>query len=162
MLGFFSQGTAASLYDGHDWLFQPRWLSVDNAHPWICARRAVTKYKSFADFCDREQPASVCFHRAYALGDILMLLPVIRAMQRQYDLPSPVRLAVNERFMPALRGLPATSGIQLVRSRGVQRDYGCAVHVALDRVLEADHWGGQESELHRVELYTKALGVTGG
>jgi hypothetical protein len=142
--------------------YQPRWLNPYHADA-VRLRRAV-RYESMLDYCRQKNPQKMCFYRTYALGDVIMLIPVIRLFLRMLRVKRPVFLITGAHEWRALGGqqehpvLRLGGDILVVRTRGIL-DYGAEVHINLDHCLEADHRGGPESELHRLEIYARTLGV---
>lgn len=147
--------------------YQPRWLLPYHADV-VRLRRGRT-FESVWDFCRQVKPRKIAFYRTYALGDVLMLIPVIRLLRRLmaaragYEMPAPVFLITGYDPWRGLGGrmdsaLVRLEDIWVVRSHGI-REYGADVHFFLDHCLEADHRGGPESELHRLELYGRAMGI---
>lgn len=137
-------------------IFNPKWLCPE--HPLAFSRRGARRYGSLAEFCRQEKPRKVCLHRTYALGDVLMLLPVARLFRRLLQIPEPVVVAIGAQAFGQLGAIARMPDVRLVEARGI-RDYGCAVHMDLNRCLEADHRGGPESDYHRLELYARKLGI---
>lgn len=149
-------GTPITICEGSVPLcFQPGWLV--KSHPMV-VRRGARTYDSLVGFCREHKPRWVCVHRTYALGDVIMLLPVLRALRRAVGLTRPVILATGSWAHRGLGGLVGDGTIRLVKSMGI-RGYGADIHIDLDHCLEADHRGGEESSTHRMELYGKALGL---
>ena len=110
----------------------------------------LTPIDSFLNHLDKKKIKRFCIIRTYALGDILMLVPVIRALRKQgYD---PFLRTVNE-WRPILDLLD----IEMEDKRHTFRfvDWG----VNLDGTLEQDHFRPILSEIHRVEIYFIALGI---
>lgn len=142
-----------------DLVYRPRWLAEHHADPFCVKHRRPELFASLCDFCERKRPASVCLYRTHALGDILMLLPIVRAFRRRFNLPKPVMLVIAEKYGTQLAGLNrAPWDVRLVPKRGLT-DYGADVHFDLNRCLEADHRGGAESDFHRMALYGRAMGM---
>ena len=159
--GYFD-GIRVTVYDGTDRVFRPRWLGEGADTTFLRHHNKVEVFDSLLDFCLRKQPRRVCIYRTYALGDILMLLPLVRQLRRLADLSEPVTIVVEPRFINALgRGLRGWDEIQFVpqQARGEDADYGADVHMNLNSVLEVDHRGGNASNFHRMELYAKPLGL---
>jgi hypothetical protein len=157
MLGYFV-GTPLTVFSSCTKDFRPRWLSRDHTDPFLCARREVHQFASLADFVRQRRPRSIVLYRTYALGDILMLLPLVRAFHRAMGLTFPVTIVVEKRFRVQLERA-ANRQVRFIDKRGYPFDYGADVHMNLNGVLEPDHRGGEESHMHRVDLYARALGL---
>lgn len=136
-------------------IYAPRWLSPDYATEPV---GRVTLYPSFIACALDRRPQRLCLWRTYALGDILMLLPIVRGLRRLLELQEPVRIVVQARHMESLRPMQGDEFLFLRKTQAFG-DYGADLHYNLDSCLEADHRGGPESDLHRMELYGRALGV---
>lgn len=147
--------------------YQPKWLLP--YHDEVIRVRRGRAFPNAWEFCRQVRPKKVAFYRTYALGDVLMLIPMIRVFRRllaereKYRMPDPVFLITGYEPWRALGGrqdsaLVRLDDVWIFRSHGV-RQYGADVHIALDHCLEADHRGGPESDLHRLELYGRALGI---
>lgn len=159
MLGFY-RGMPTTIHSMRDLYFVPGWLSEDNAHPLLKqCDPSVELFESFWDFCLRKHPKKIVLYRTYALGDILMLLPIVRAMRRTLALTEPVYIVMEDRFVAQLDTLPESSGVRCLLKRGPRADYGGDVHFDLDACLEVDHHGGPASHTSRLDLYAAALGV---
>lgn len=157
MFGYY-EGRPVTITGGIRRRYRPKYLEPD------CPSFSdfnVGFYESLLDFCRRERPQTVCLLRKYALGDILMLLPIVRALRRTVPIPNPVRIVVEERFVRQLGG--HLNGFDpdffFVRHHNWD-DYGCDVHVDFNKELERDHWGREESQMHRLEIYGRALGLS--
>lgn len=159
--GFFD-GIRVTVYDGTDRAFRPRWLGKGADNPFLRMHNQVEFFDSLLEFCLLKHPRRVCLYRTYALGDILMLLPLARRLRQVADLPKPVTIVVEPRFIDLLgRGLRGWDEIEFVpqAARCEDHDYGADVHMNLNSVLEVDHRGGDASNYHRMELYAKPLGL---
>lgn len=157
MLGIY-HGQPYTVVSLRRFQFMPRWLSADNTHSFLCSREKVRLYRSFADAVLGERPRKIVLRRTYALGDILMLLPVARALHRQLDLEQPIGIVVRRSYFDQLRGARIPE-IMFHVEQGSTHDYGADLHFDLNSVLEVDHRGGPASDYHRCELYAAALGV---
>lgn len=136
--------------------FEPGWLLRDN--PALPTLRRVEEFAHLRDFIEKKLPRTIFLHRTHAMGDILMLFPVARAIHRHCRLSAPIIIGVGARFFTRLSEVKQTDPrIRLTRAMGV-RDYNCDVHIDLDSVLEKDHEGGAESDVDRVKLYADFLG----
>ncbi len=156
--GYFS-GQPLSIVSRRSQSAYPKWLYVDQPHPYIVSNRHVEWYGSFIDACEQRKATKICFVRTYALGDILMLLPIIRAMRRELGC-DPIKLVCRENFWESLRSWDSQNDFEFWRWDGGRTyDYGCDIHINLDSCLECDHWGGDESHQHRLVLYGNALGL---
>lgn len=157
VLGFYT-GTPFEQHGHKRVRYGRRWLCADYAKS---GRGDVELFRSVAHFCEVHAPAHIAFHRTYALGDILMLLPVCRAFARHYPSIRRVTICCGD-FCDKLSGLHKTQDLvrfSTVRGDVNHYDAGADVHYDLNSCLEVDHWGGPESKIHRVNLYLRALGV---
>jgi hypothetical protein len=148
-------------WDGVEHVFIPRWLSEGANNSFLKKHNRVEFFDTVLEFCLKKRPERVCLYRTYALGDILMLLPLARRLYHAAGLRQPIEIVVEDRFIESLAmGLDDWREIHFLRMRADanKADYGCDVHVDLNHVLEPDHWGGEESNYHRVELYARVLG----
>ena len=84
----------------------------------------------------------VTVRRQTALGDILMLLPVLDKLKKKYP-GVEISAQTSSDFMPFLS-----------EYRGGQKDQP---KIILDGTLERDHTGSEESYMHRVDIYGKEL-----
>jgi len=85
--------------------------------------------------------------RTLCLGDVLMLVPVVRELKRLgYD----VHYQTDLRFVSVLQALGInTAGL----NRSVERA------IMLDWVVERDHWERALSRMHRCEIFARAVGL---
>ena len=136
----------------------PRWLSPE--HPDAFRLRRARRYEHLMDFCRQHQPRKLVFHRTYALGDVVMLVPVLRVLRRTLGISAPIMLVTG--FLPwrALGGQDSREpDVRIIRGHGRQ-NYGGDVHMDLDSCLEADHRPGSwQTELHRCDIYARTLGL---
>ena len=130
----------------------PKWLTTHYSRG--------TEYTNLRQCIEDTKPSTICIYRTYALGDIIMLMPVLRAFRRAVITSDTQFLwVVQERFISTLVQLNhLDKDFMFARDIG-KYDYGCDLHVNLNGVLELDHRGGDESNYHRMELYMRALGV---
>lgn len=151
----FYEGEPFTYFGDVEHRYVPRWLMPESSDT---LRRGGARYESLLECCRVRRPSTVWVRRTYALGDILMLVPVLRAFHRLVGLPKPIVMGVEDRFMRDL----APTGDERVRFRrdpGQVADMGCDVHIDLNGCLEPDHRGGWESDVHRMALYARAIGA---
>ena len=140
--------------------YRPRWLNPED--PRLIKQRPCKFYLSLADYCKREKPSWIYLHRQLAMGDLVMLLPILRAFQAKIH-RCPILIGVGEWLIGQLQAFNKTvgadgKGIVMVPVPGL-RDMGAPVHLDLDGCLEEDHQGGAASGRHRMDLYGDRLGV---
>lgn len=139
--------------------YQPRWLIPEPHHRLLISQLRPLLYRSFTEFVRAARPRCVCFYRTYALGDILMLMPIARRLRLHLGIETPIRMVVQKRFLTQLGQLNGQQDDwRFIEDRG-KIDYGADVHVDLNGALESDHRGGRASSMHRLELYGEALGI---
>jgi len=105
---------------------------------------------SFLDYLGKKKIKKFCICRSYAMGDLLLLVPVIRALRKQgYD--------VHIRTTKAWRSILDLLDIemQITEHNTHPEDWG----INLDGILEQDHFRAELQEMHRCDIYFKALGV---
>lgn len=134
----------------------PKWIGPEFAAPHIASRFDIEVFESFAVYCEERRPERLAFKRTYALGDVIMLLPVIRCLHETLELSRPIDVLTDQMYLGQLKQC-ADDRVRFRPWVGLA-DYGADVHMDLDRVLEADHTGGPASHHHRLELYGAALG----
>ena len=116
--------------------------------------KALKEIKSFINYLKEKQIKKFYIKRTYALGDILMLVPVIRYLR---TLDFDPYLATQEKFFEILRLLD----IKVISKRiseflaSLGNNYG----IDLDGAVEQDHVNILIQKFHRIEIYLKALGV---
>lgn len=112
----------------------------------------LTPINSFLHILDKLKIKRFYLHRTFALGDVLMLVPVIRALRRKgYD----PYIRTTRRMRDVLNILGIETSITEFDNHPPQGDYG----ILLDGAIERDHYTAGLSELHRIDIYFKALGV---
>jgi len=105
---------------------------------------------SFLDFLDKRGVKKFHVHRSYAAGDILILIPVIRALRKQgYS----VYLRTSESWRPILDLLD----VEMQSTEHGFEPIGWGID--LDGTLEADHYRKELSVIHRCDIYAEALGM---
>lgn len=151
------EGERLTLCDRETHVFVPRWLYAYH-HPQLMRMRACQEYSSLVDCVRRRGAASLCLQRTYALGDVLMLLPVARSLHRMLGLPRPIRIATKRNFFGQLR--PGEDSRVMFTIANPTLEYGCEVNIDLDRCLEKDHVDPAAAGKDRLQLYAEALGCT--
>jgi hypothetical protein len=86
----------------------------------------------------------VLLHRSFALGDVLMLLPIIRAAREKYD----------------ANVFGSSSGEYQKMFGELGRTEKDSTRILLDGCLELDHTGGRESRMHRIDIYLETIGMS--
>lgn len=152
-------GPMLSLFDGtsgQQLAFPPRWLLPEHRAP--IRERSAKRYKSLMEFCQARKPRTVCAMRTYALGDVLMLIPVLKAFRRAAGISKPILLVTAHDISDGLGGLAWDADVRVGRALGM-RTYGADVHINMDWCLEVDHRGGPESDMHRCDIYAGVIGL---
>lgn len=160
-LGIF-RGLPITCFAGRgEQTYLPGWLDQSYVNRWLDSRvpGGVVLYDSLADYVRHAKPATIGIVRTFALGDIIMLLPILRAFHRMLGLSRPIHLFVGPKHLHLTATARQTDWLVVGEAKPRKVTYGCDVHMNLDRCLEADHWGGVESHRHRLELYGDALGM---
>jgi len=100
--------------------------------------------------------------RSYALGDILMLIPVMREFKDKYS-GSKVVLVTSGRFMTSII-LRELSGdvFNAISYRIYTNPKHYDVGIILNDILERDHQDPKYSVKHRVDIYREFLGLKSG
>jgi len=112
----------------------------------------LTPIGSFLNALDKKKIKRFYIHRTFALGDILMLVPVIRALRKRgYD-PYLRTIRWAKSFLDLLD--IEIDMVELHR-HPTEGAYG----IMLDGTVEQDHARAILSGLHRVDTYFKALGM---
>lgn len=107
---------------------------------------------SFLHAMKKKRVKRFYIQRTFALGDILMLVPVIRALRRKgYD---PYMRTIKW-AKPILELLNIEAVAVEAQGHPPQGEYG----IMLDGTVERDHAQPELSELHRTNIYFGALGV---
>jgi hypothetical protein len=158
MLWGFFDGMPVNHFNGTMHSYRPGWLYSGKPDSWVRNERNVSKYSSVADACRRRGAKTVCLVRTYALGDVLMLLPVARAMKQSLGLTH-LAIATSDEYYQQLRGWKNETGIIFLPAWRMDNQFGADLSFDLDSCLEADHWGGEESHKHRCVLYGEAVGL---
>jgi len=133
----------------------PRWLTLVQPSS-VSGLSNVKLYRTLMDWAEEHNPKRLCFVRTHALGDIVMLVPVCRALSRLLGLES-TKILVQRRFVSALGA--SHPGVEFAPYISGKMDWGADAHLDLNHALERDHRGGLESNKHRVELYADAMGL---
>lgn len=110
----------------------------------------LTPIDSFLKVLDKKKIKRFYIARTYAMGDMLMLVPVIRALRKRgYD----PYLRTFKRWRPVLSLLDIE--VEAIEQTFRSADWG----INLDGTLEQDHFRPILSKIHRVEIYFMALGT---
>jgi len=110
----------------------------------------LTPIDSFLNYLDQKKIKRFCICRSYAMGDILLLVPVIRALRKQgYD--------AYIRTTKAWKSVLDLLDIEMQITEHNTHPEGWGVN--LDGILEQDHFRAELSEMHRCDIYAKALGM---
>ncbi|MEW6613935.1 MAG: glycosyltransferase family 9 protein [Thermodesulfobacteriota bacterium] len=109
-----------------------------------------------AKFLASRKTASVCLVRGYALGDLIMLTPVIEQLKEDYP-GVKISLVVQDRYKELFRYYRSVEDVLDYKRVGSRTfDYG----VMLDGVLEVDHRKSCKNRSHRSDMYARFLGMT--
>lgn len=116
----------------------------------------VDKFKYFRKFNIKEivDQESLTLVREFALGDLIMLIPVARNFKKQKNIKN-LFIATSERFIKPLNTLfPDLEFLKL--STCESKKHGLKIH--LNGILECDHsLNNEQRNLHRVDIYGKFL-----
>lgn len=160
MWGFF-EGQPLTIIGRTTVQVYPRFLYSGPVDPRVAGSRHVLHFESVVDAFHAVGAYRLGLVRTYALGDILMLLPVVRALHRQLG-ELPVRIYVKPEYWRVLAPW-RTAQFEFWRWDGgrVHETAGtlCDVNLDLNGCLESDHWGGEDSRRHRLDLYARAMGL---
>jgi len=108
---------------------------------------------SFLNTLDKRKIKRFYMYRTFALGDILMLVPVVRALREQgYD----PYLRTTRWALPVLDLLDIEADAIENNRHPPDGEYG----IMLDGVVEQDHSRPKLQGLHRIDIYFKALGAS--
>lgn len=104
-------------------------------------------------FMEQKPNATVCLWRTYALGDIIVLTPIINSL-KEICPDCKVILATADGFRDVFRYWDLVRTIAADRLRIEQYDIG----YYLDGVVERDHAGDHYSYMHRLDIYCDFMG----
>lgn len=121
--------------------------------------RGVTIYESFRHFCEERRPQKIIFQRGHALGDCLMLIAIIKALRRHFELASPIYVSTEPKMIHALAALNGPD-VVFERKREFWHRFGADCVFNLNSCLELDHKGLPWADWHRMDLYAQALGFS--
>ena len=122
-------------------------LDLNTIRPFY--RQSFRPVKNFLAEVDEREGASFYIHRTFALGDMLMLVPVVRYLRTLgYD----PRIRTSGLFKEILSCLGIL--VELIEHPHLD-GFG----ISLDGTIERDHRDRSLSYFHRVHIYLKALGV---
>lgn len=134
-----------------------KWLMGGEPHPYIKSHRKVERFEDAWHACEVTGARSLGLVRHFALGDVLMLIPIARALTDALGLEF-VKIITREQYWRQIRGAESDR-LRFWRVDQWTFDYGCDIHIDLNGALQADHLGGEESNYHRCELYGQWLGI---
>ena len=128
----------------------PPHTALDTAHMSGSYPSILHSLESFIEELKRREVKRFYIKRTFALGDVLMLVPVIRFLRHEGFRPY---LYTQESFILPLRklGIPTFN----IKNSYQATDYG----IILDGTVEWDHVCSSFQKYHRVELYFETLGV---
>lgn len=122
-------------------------LDLNTIRPFY--RRLFRPIENFLAEVDKKGETSFYIQRTFALGDMLMLVPVVRYLRTfGYD----PRIRTSDLFKEILTYL----GILVELT---ERPHLGGFGIVLDGTIERDHRDRSLSYFHRVHIYLKALGV---
>lgn len=98
--------------------------------------------------------ARICLYRSYAMGDMIMLLPIIHYIKDKYRNVN-LTLCTSEKFFWIFKNL----GIQIISQRNLYDVNNYDYIFMLDGCLERDHNIEKYKRMHRVENYAESLGI---
>lgn len=118
------------------------------------AAPCLNKGVSLLEQLEKNPESSVCFLRTYALGDIILLTPIINWIRDKY--PSvKVYLATVPKFMGLFKYWDAIETVDKRNLPFIPYEIG----YYLDGVVERDHSGNEYSYKHRLDIYCEFLGI---
>lgn len=123
---------------------------IDLATIRSCYRNRFWPVKNYLAEIDKREGGNFYIRRTFALGDVLMLVPVVRYLKILGYTPY---VQTSDMFVGLLRML----GLNATRVRNMSNDdeFG----ISLNGTVERDHRDKVLSRMHRVHIYLKALGV---
>ena len=110
----------------------------------------LTSVKSFVNYMIKRGVEKFYLEKTYALGDVLMLVPLVRYLN-QLGLHPYIRTA--ERWTPILDLLDID--YEAVEWVGEPKGFG----IQLNNTVELDHRQPKIQKFHRLEIYSKCLGI---
>ena len=119
----------------------------DHALLGFSKRDYLSPVSNFLNMINEKDIKKFYIQRTFALGDVLMLVPVIRYLNKRYD----CYLRTNGRFRSILERL----GIKVQDTIKEPSGYG----LLLDGTIERDHVDSKLQKFHRMDLYFNAVGV---
>ena len=113
-------------------------------------RRLFEPITNFLDEVKRRGKNSFYIQRTFALGDMLMLIPVVRHLR---TLGFDPWIRTSSLFKDILKVFDIQ--IEFTTDRQDTNEFG----ISLDGTIERDHYNAVLSRMHRVHIYLEALGV---
>lgn len=113
-------------------------------------RNNFTSIPDFLSFAKKQWEGSFYLRRSYALGDLLMLVPVIRHLRTLGHNPY---IKTTDLFVDVLNALGIS--VSVIRNRLDTEEFG----ISLDGTIERDHWEQSLNQIHRIHIYLKSLGI---
>lgn len=114
----------------------------------------LTRLESVVGFLKEVGGTRLWLKRSFAMGDVLMLIPVIRTIRDNHP-EIEVTVVTPKRYHQVM----AAAGATPVLPRKITGNRRWDLLVDLDATLEVDHDGGAESYTHRVDIYHDVLGL---
>jgi len=112
----------------------------------------LTKVNSIYKFLEKEGTKKIRIHRTIALGDTLMVVPVVRYLEKK---GFNVLVTTKREFLPILRALD----IQALPYKKYVGSSNGSYSINLDGTVEQDHHRPKLQKLPRVYIYFNMLGV---
>jgi ADP-heptose:LPS heptosyltransferase len=100
---------------------------------------------------------SVMFHRSFALGDVIQLIPVIRKVQKYYNIKN-IAICTYPDIILLQTVFPEIKFMTEPTFNSLRHKYKLSLN--LDSVLERDHsLSNAENSKHRIEIYFKYFDI---
>jgi len=105
-----------------------------------------------------EKSKFVMFARSYALGDVLMTIPIAREFKKKFP-GKEIVLASGISHLPVTKILNEDVFSRILPWQSIFSDPNGRVGFFLDGILERDHLGSRESFINRIDLYREFFGL---
>ena len=102
----------------------------------------------------RKPDSTICLWRTYALGDVLILTPIINWLQEEYP-ECKIYVATSGWLLGLFKYWDGVTAVEKKRILGVDYDVG----YYLDGIVEKDHTPSDARFKHRLDLYCDFLGI---
>lgn len=153
---FYDPGGGPMVVIPSGWVYSSNLIPDVKGHP---SFRAFEGFAEYMKHSDPSRPEYVGIIRSFALGDVLMVMSVLRSLRKVW--PHLIfDFYTEERFFPVFEGFKGRDeGIRYIAPSNSPPGLKYGIGLNFDGVLEKDHSRADFHTKHRLRILAEFLGV---